>query len=137
VRTRLALLLVAASTAVPAQQLGTLFHSPQEREVLERQRRGEPREPGAAPVSLPDPVVTGYVKRSDGRSTVFIDKRPYAVRDPRLQGLLEPRTVERYEPVAPPPEAPPAPKGETHPAPNAAEPARPPASTPKKAGKDD
>ncbi|MCW5592935.1 MAG: hypothetical protein KIS74_12620 [Burkholderiales bacterium] len=102
---RLALLLVAFSAAAPAQELGTLFHSPKEREALERMRRGETVEQTLVP--LPDPVVTGFVKRSDGKSTVFIDKRPYPARDPRMQGVLEPKIVERYEPVPlPPPPAP-------------------------------
>ncbi len=96
-RARLALLLLAFSVAVPAQELGTLFHSPKEREALERMRRGETVEQSLVP--LPDPVVTGFVKRSDGKSTVFIDKRPYPARDPRMQGVLDPRIVERYEPV--------------------------------------
>lgn len=95
------MILLAASTAVPAQQLGTLFHSPKEREALERLRRGET--PGQVAAPLPDPVLTGFVKRSDGKSTVFIDKRPYPARDPRVQGVLEPRIVERFEPIPLPP----------------------------------
>jgi len=104
VRARLALLLLSFSAAVPAQELGTLFHSPKEREALERMRRGETVEQTLVPI--PDPVVTGFVKRSDGKSTVFIDKRPYRARDPRMQGVLEPKIVERYEPVPLPPPAP-------------------------------
>lgn len=102
-RTRLALALLAFSAAVPAQELGTLFHSRQEREVLDRIRRGEPVEQAKSAAPLPEPVVTGFVKRSDGRSTVFIDKRPYPAREPRMQGVLEPRIVERYEPIPLPP----------------------------------
>lgn len=95
------MVLLAAATAAPAQQLGTLFHSPAERAALERLRRGE--SPGQAGAPLPDPVLTGFVKRSDGRSTVFIDKRPYPARDPRVQELLDPRIVERFEPLPLPP----------------------------------
>ena len=109
-RARLAFLLVAFSAATPAQELGTLFHSPKEREALERMRRGETVEQAIVP--QPDPVVTGFVKRSDGKSTVFIDKRPYRARDPRMQGVLEPKIVERYEPIPlplpPPPQTAPA-----------------------------
>ena len=100
-RARLFVLLLAASVAAPAQQLGTLFHSPKERETLDRLRRGESVDQAFVP--LPDPVVTGYVKRSDGKSTVFIDKRPYPARDPRMQGAIEPRIIQRYEPHLPPP----------------------------------
>lgn len=127
-RTRLFVLLLAASASAPAQQLGTLFHSPKERETLDRIRRGERVEQAVAP--LPDPVVTGYVKRSDGKSTVFIDKRAYPVRDPRMQGAIEPRIIQRYEPYPLPVPAP-APAGEepapaTKPAPTKKEPVTPP-----------
>jgi len=89
-----------------AQQLGTLFHSPAEREALDKLRRGDVPGKAVEAIPLPDPVVTGFVKRSDGKSTVFIDKRPYPARDPRVQGVLDPRIVERYEPVPLPPPAP-------------------------------
>jgi hypothetical protein len=97
VRASLAILLVAWSTVAAGQQLGTLFHTPKERELLERLRRGEKVE--AAPVIRPDPTVTGFVKRSDGKSTVFLDKQPMPLSDPRLQGLLEPGNVEQFEPA--------------------------------------
>ena len=98
-RASLLLLLSIASAGASAQQLGTLFHSAAEREALDRQRRGEP----AAPAALPraDPVITGYVKRSDGRSTVFLDGKPYAARETKAQELLEPRIVDRRDPPPP------------------------------------
>lgn len=105
-RASLFLFLLATSTAAPAQQLGTLFHSPKERDTLDRMRRGERVDQAFAP--LPDPVVTGYVKRSDGKSTVFIDKRAYPARDPRMQDAIEPRIIQRYEPIPQPPPALPA-----------------------------
>lgn len=104
-RASFALLLFCASASACAADLGTLFHSPAERERLDKLRRGEVKEGAAEPVA--DPVITGYVKRSDGKSTVFIDKQPVPVRNPRLERRLDPRVVERYEPL-PPPE-PPAP----------------------------
>jgi hypothetical protein len=79
--------------------LGTLFHTPKEREQLERLRKGEKIPDGQAAIERPDPVITGYVKRSDGKSTVFIDKQPVPVRNPRLERRLEPKAVERYEPL--------------------------------------
>lgn len=119
-RTSLAVALLAVSVAVPAQQLGTLFLSPAERERLDRHRRGESVDaaPGQAAVETRTPAVTGYVKRSDGRSTVFLDKRPYPVRDARLQGRLGPRIIDRFEPLPPEPvEAPPeSPKSAQEPA---------------------
>jgi len=106
VRASLAILLLAAAMGADAQQLGTLFHSPAEREALDKLRRGDVPGKAVESIPLPDPVVTGFVKRSDGKSTVFIDKRPYPARDPRVQGVLDPRIVERYEPVPLPPPAP-------------------------------
>ena len=109
-RTSLALLLVAFSAIAGAQELGTLFHTPKEREALDRMRRGDPAGQAGQAYVRPDPVVTGYVKRSDGKSTVFIDKQPYPTRNDRVQRMLEPQVVERYEPIPlPPPQpAPPA-----------------------------
>ena len=108
-RTSLAIALLALSAAVPAQQLGTLFLTPAERERLDRHRRVEPVDAARGEVvsEAREPVVTGYVKRSDGRSTVFLDKRPYPVRDARLQGRLEPRIIDRFEPRPPDPVEPP------------------------------
>jgi hypothetical protein len=98
-----AALLLAAAPRAGAQELGTLFFTPQERAQLERQRRGESAEQASA--VRRDPVLTGYVKRSDGKSTVFLDNRPYPVRSGSLQKALSPKIVERYEPP-PEPEAP-------------------------------
>jgi hypothetical protein len=110
VRTRLAVVLLALSSAVAAQPLGTLFHSAKERETLDRQRRGEKVEAdGQAVVETREPVITGFVKRSDGKSTVFLDRRPYRTTNPAIQRSLDPRIVERYqEPGPPPPPAEPA-----------------------------
>lgn len=102
-RISLALALIVFSAAAGAQQLGTLFHTPKEREALDRMRRGEPSERAA--FTRPDPVVTGYVKRSDGKSTVFLDKQPFPSRNERLQRLLEPQVIERFEPIPLPPPA--------------------------------
>jgi hypothetical protein len=72
-----ALLAAAAANALAADALGTLFHTPQERERLDRLRRGEAVEaPGAAPAAKRAPTVTGFVKRSDGRDTVWLDGKP-------------------------------------------------------------
>jgi hypothetical protein len=106
VRASIAILIATFSAAVPAQQLGSLFHSPKERETLERLRRGESVTQAAqAALARPDPVLTGYVKRSDGKSTVFLDKKPHSIRNVQLQERLEPRAVDRYDPVpwTPPP----------------------------------
>jgi hypothetical protein len=91
-----ALALATASPVAAPEELRTLFHSPEERARLDRLRRGEPLEiPGA--VRAPRaPAVTGFVKRSDGRHTVWIDGRPVNVRGPQAANVLDPRAVRAY-----------------------------------------
>ncbi len=89
----------ATSLALPPAQtrpFGTLFYSPQERERLDKLRRGEPPEPVAAsgPVASRNPVVTGYVQRSDGRNTVWIDGRAVAVASPKAAPIFDPSVVQ-------------------------------------------
>lgn len=113
---RASLLLVALLAAFPvaAADIGTLFHSPKERQDLERQRSGTALPSGGAAIAAPvrpDPVLTGYVKRSDGKSTAFIDKQPVPVLSERFDRRLEPKVVDRWDPIpvpAPAPEATPA-----------------------------
>ena len=85
-----------AGAAWALTPLDTLFHTPQERERLDRLRRGEAV---AAPATSGEPVrgreITGYVKRSDGRGTAFIDGVPVPV-DARGAPLLEPGAVRAY-----------------------------------------
>jgi hypothetical protein len=92
----LALLLAGAMMPAASAELGTLFHSPEERERLDRLRRGEPDRPVAAARSGGGREVTGFVKRSDGRGTVWIDGVPMQLATPRAQQLLEPGTVQGY-----------------------------------------
>ena len=99
------MLLLAWSAAAAGQDpLGTLFHTPKERDLLERLRRGEKVE--AAAVTRPDPTITGFVKRSDGKSTVFLDKQPFAVGNPKDNNLIGPGVVQRFDPAPPPPPPP-------------------------------
>ena len=91
----LASLLCTAALAAGAADLGTLFHTPEERARLDRMRRGEPETP-AGPAALDRPrELTGFVKRSDGRGTAFIDGAPVPVA-PGNTGLLEPDAVRGY-----------------------------------------
>jgi hypothetical protein len=73
-RVLIAALLSMAGSALAAGELRTLFHTAQERERLDRVRRGEPPEAPSAKTNV-TPAVTGFVKRSDGQSTVWIDGR--------------------------------------------------------------
>ena len=95
-----ALLIALAAPAAGAAELATLFHTPQERERLDRLRRGEPEPPPAAEASASrpagKPVVTGFVKRSDGRHTVWIDGAPVTVRGPQADQVLDPSVVRAY-----------------------------------------
>ena len=74
-RLLLAACLALAGEAFAAEGLRTLFHTAKERQELDRMRRGEPAEAVRAPPRAP-PVVGGFVKRSDGRNTVWLDGQP-------------------------------------------------------------
>jgi hypothetical protein len=97
-RAVLAASLALLAPAVAAANLGTLFNTAEERARLDKLRRGEPQvvaQAGAGAAS-----VTGFVKRSDGRSTVWIDGEPIAVNTRAAEPLLDPKSVRGY---APPP----------------------------------
>lgn len=96
--TLLAVLLGACGAAAAADDLGVLFHTPEERARLDRLRRGEATETAAGPVAA-KPEITGYVRRSDGRSTVWINGVPVTVAGARGEALLDPRTVRSPENV--------------------------------------
>ena len=84
-------LFLAASGASAAPELRTLFHSPQERERLDRLRRGEPTEASVARRHAP--TITGFVKRSDGRNTVWIDGQPVPMAGAASAPLTDPAKV--------------------------------------------
>lgn len=83
-----ALLLLAAPAALGVD-FGTLFTSAEERARLDRLRRGEPEATRATTPQSADPSVTGYVSRSDGRNTVWIDGRPVVVSTPEASALVK------------------------------------------------
>ena len=90
-RLALLFLLSCVPTFAAAVELGTLFHSPEERARLERLRRGEQVEmerPGVPPNAKP--TVTGFVRRSDGRNTIWINGVPVTVAGARADALLDP-----------------------------------------------
>jgi len=104
----LPLLLLACCLPVQAAELGRLFHTPEERDKLDRMRRGETERPAAAPVTearTVEPEVTGFVKRSDGRNTVWIDGRPLATSNPKAAPLFDPRIVRDHSSPDLPPSA--------------------------------
>jgi hypothetical protein len=84
-----AALLAFAAPAALGVDFGTLFTSAEERARLDRLRRGEPEASRATTAQSADPSVTGYVRRSDGRNTVWIDGRPVVVTTPEASALVK------------------------------------------------
>jgi len=78
-----------ACAIASAAELGTLFSTPEERDRLDRLRRGEPAPSAASHPGSSTPQVTGFVKRSDGRDTVWVDGVPIAVGRREAAKVLE------------------------------------------------
>ena len=77
-----------ACTLASAAELGTLFNTPEERNRLDRLRRGEPPVAAAGEERSRTPQVTGFVQRSDGRNTLWIDGVPVSVGQPEAARVL-------------------------------------------------
>ena len=70
----LGMILLLGVQAALAQELGRLFFTPEQREALDARRRARvPDRPAAPLVASPTTRFDGYVRRSGGRSTVFVD----------------------------------------------------------------
>ena len=70
----LLVLLVLAPSLSTAQELGRLFFTPEQREALDARRKARvPDKPAAAIVVSPTTRVDGFVKRSGGPSTVWVN----------------------------------------------------------------
>ena len=75
-RTLTVVLICALPTLATAHQIGRLFHSPAERSALDAQRKTKPSQHPLAPnpPAAPPPTrLDGYVVRSDGRSTLWLN----------------------------------------------------------------
>jgi hypothetical protein len=71
----MALLLVP--TASVSQEFGRLFFTPEQRAALDARRKARvPDKPAAVVVASPTTKLDGYVKRSDGPSTVWVNGEP-------------------------------------------------------------
>lgn len=94
-RVCLAAFLALATLGSGATELGALFYTPEERARLDKLRRGEPLEPRAAvPGAMRSPqALTGFVQRSDGRTTVWIDGNPVPLATSRNTPKLDPKSV--------------------------------------------
>lgn len=74
--------------AAGADDLGRLFFTPQERENLDRQRRGEKTVSNSTA-----PALNGFIKRSDGRNTIWVDGTPMRATEKQVdQSAVDNRT---------------------------------------------
>ena len=68
-----ALVLLLSAQQATAQELGRLFFTPEQRDALDARRRARlPDRPNVV-VASPTTRIDGYVKRSEGKSTVWVD----------------------------------------------------------------
>ncbi len=68
-----ALVLLLSAQQATAQELGRLFFTPEQRDALDARRRARlPDRPNTV-VASPTTRIDGYVKRSEGKSTVWVD----------------------------------------------------------------
>jgi hypothetical protein len=73
----LALGLCASGPALGQQQLGRLFFTPEQRDALDARRKARlPDKPAAPVVASPTTRLDGYVMRSGGKSTVWVNSEP-------------------------------------------------------------
>ncbi len=66
----------ALGTAAQAQELGRLFFTPEQRSTLDARRKARVPDKPAAVAASPTMRLDGYVKRSGGRSTVWVNGEP-------------------------------------------------------------
>jgi hypothetical protein len=68
-------MLIAVTSPCMAQELGRLFFTPEQRSALDARRKARvPDRPAAAVVASPTMRLDGYVKRSGGKSTVWVNR---------------------------------------------------------------
>ena len=72
----LVVLALVAPSASSAQELGRLFFTPEQRQALDARRKARVPDKPAATVASPTVRLDGYVKRSGGRSTVWVNGEP-------------------------------------------------------------
>jgi hypothetical protein len=70
-----AIALAASTTVAQAQELGRLFFTPEQRAQLDERRKAHVPDKPAPPVLVESPStrLDGYVKRSHGKSTLFVN----------------------------------------------------------------
>lgn len=73
----LACVLVLVSAQASGQELGRLFFTPEQRSSLDARRKARiPDKPAAVVVESPVTRLDGYVSRSGGKSTVWVNGEP-------------------------------------------------------------
>ena len=89
-RALLLLALTIASAAAQAEELGRLFFTPEQRAALDARRRARiPDSPGSI-VATPVTRVDGFVKRSAGPSTIWINGEWTTESAPEAPRIAEP-----------------------------------------------
>jgi len=87
----LALLALAlAAAAAQAQELGRLFFTPEQRAALDARRKARLPDNPASGVARPLTRVDGFVKRSAGPSTVWINGEGTSESSPEAPRIVEP-----------------------------------------------
>ena len=78
------------SESCSAQELGRLFFTPEQRQALDARRRARlPDRPSAPAIASPGTRLDGYVRRDNGKSTVWVNGEPLpetAPEAPRIGG---------------------------------------------------
>ena len=69
----LALLVLLPAGQAAAQELGRLFFTPEQREALDARRKARLPDKPAASAPSPTTRIDGYVQRSRGKSTVWVN----------------------------------------------------------------
>ena len=89
-RALLLLALTLASAAAQAEELGRLFFTPEQRAALDARRRARLPDNPASLVAAPVTRVDGFVKRSAGPSTIWINGESSTDSAPEAPRLAEP-----------------------------------------------
>lgn len=95
-RALLFLTLLALAPPCLAQEIGRLFFSPQQRAALDERRKARvPDKPAAAPVlASPTTRLDGFVRRSDGRATVWVNGESLAESGPEAPRIEPGRSTD-------------------------------------------
>jgi hypothetical protein len=89
-RAMVLLVLALAAAAAQAEELGRLFFTPEQRAALDARRRARVPDNPASVVASPVTRVDGFVKRSAGPSTIWINGEWTTENAPEAPRLAEP-----------------------------------------------